>query len=355
MNKLPPLLNQLIIEGQEKIIEEFAYVEGAEADSDLSYEFIKKNEDLQFIEQPVELREFRESMNKRKLTKEYEILRKLTESPIHAKLLREYNPELAKHNRYSTIIPFKHSQVVLPITADGGSESDSYINANYISSSKKGDPKSFIATQGPLELTRYHFWKMVWSENVSLVIMLCQTKEGNKNQCETYWCDKKGNEFEIENLRVSMEKVEDLGPNVKRRMITLENTTLNEKRVISHINWTGWPDHGIPPEDEFSNILFLLNTIHEERKTKKAPIVVHCSAGIGRTGTLLALFNVDLILKEAIAKHDSSPIKISVFGIVRRLREQRWGMVQTKDQYQFIYNYVADLIDKYLKEKDIPK
>jgi len=95
--------------------------------------------------------------------------------------------------------------------------------------------------------------------------------------------------------------------------------------------------------------MYILNLIHEERKVRKFPIVVHCSAGIGRTGTLLAIFNIDLILKEATVRNMES-IKVSVFGTVRRLREQRWSMVQTKDQYCFVYKYVADLIDKYLKE-----
>jgi len=323
--------------------EDLFLIEGPQPQSDESYKYVEMNDDLKYIEKGIDVKEFNGNMGKRNLKIEFEILRKLTESPIHAKLLMEYNPGLAKLNRYSTIIPFKHTQVVLP--SESTDDTDSYINANYITSSKEGENKSFIATQGPLETTKGHFWRMVWAEKVGVIIMLCQSKENNKSQCDVYWGDKSGKEFELENFKISVIRTEDISETFKKRTIQVENLKDSEVRTIEHYNWLGWPDHSVPDEKEYENISKLLNVMHEERKSRACPIVVHCSAGIGRTGTLISIYNIDLMFRELVKK--SELVKISIFGMVRRLREQRWGMVNTKDQYQFIYKYTAELIEKY--------
>jgi len=335
-------------------------LEGAEPTSDISYKYVEMNTDLQFIEKPVEIEEFKDNMNKRNFELEYKLLRRLTESQMHAQCLKEYNPEIAKLNRYNNIIPFKHTMVELPGKGDPETknEADTYINASFISTSKKDDTKAFIATQGPVEASKSHFWRMVWVNNVSVVIMLCNFKENGKAQCDNYWCDKTGQSpFESEGLRVKLLEENDMGKDVHYRKFSVENTNPDEPsepKTVVHYQWLGWPDHGIPKDDDFDSIENLLSIMHEEKKKAiSGPIVIHCSAGIGRTGTLLSIFNLDMVLKGNLKKKgDEKKIRLSVFGTVRRLREQRWGMVNTKDQYSLVYKFISNKIDTYLKNLD---
>jgi receptor-type tyrosine-protein phosphatase gamma len=257
---------------------------------------------------------------------------------------RDYNPEIVKLDRYNPVVPFKHTMVKLPqVTQDGG-DAETYINANYITSSRKSEAKTFIATQGPLESTRGHFWRMIWENQVSLIIMLCKCKEGGKSQSDQYWSQ----ELEVDNYKVSQVHEEDMPGFLKKRtfkMVPCEGES--QERIVTHYQWTGWPDHGTPSEEDVNVMEKLVEFIVEERaKNPFSPVVIHCSAGIGRSGTLVAIYNLDIILREAANNLDN--VKLSVFGVVRRLREQRWGMVNTSDQYCFIYKFVADRIDRFL-------
>jgi receptor-type tyrosine-protein phosphatase gamma len=317
---------------------------GPQPDHDLSFKYIEKCDDLSFIEKGIELQKFRGNMKKRNLELEFKLLRRLTENQMYTNQFRDYNPEIVKLDRYNPVVPFKHTMVRLPqLTLDGG-DAETYINANYITSSRKSESKTFIATQGPLEGTRGHFWRMIWENQVSLIIMLCKCKESGKAQSDQYW----KHELEIDNFKITLESEAEIGSNLVKRIFKIKPVEGElPERTVSHYQWTGWPDHGTPSEEDVIIMEQLVDLICEARaKQPHSPVVIHCSAGIGRSGTLVAIYNLDIILRENVNSLEN--VKLSVFGVVRRLREQRWGMVNTSDQYAFIYKFVADRVDKFL-------
>jgi protein tyrosine phosphatase len=326
-----------------KMVEETKFLDyGPQPNQDLSFKYIEKCEDLSFIEKGIELKKFRSNMKKRNLELEFKLLRRLTENQMYTSNFRDYNPEIVKLDRYNPVVPFKHTMVKLPqVTQDGG-DAETYINANYITSSKKSESKVFIATQGPLETTRGHFWRMIWENKVSLIIMLCKCREGNKNQSDQYW----NQELEVDNYKISQIEETDAANNLKKRTFKMEPCEGGEERIVTHYQWLAWPDHGTPSEEDVHMMEKLVDLIYETREKSPSPVVIHCSAGIGRSGTLVAVYNLDIILRESVNNLDN--VKLSVFGVVRRLREQRWGMVNTSDQYSFIYRFVADRIDKFM-------
>jgi len=324
-------------------------IEGPQPEQDLSHPYVEKCDDLCYIQKGVKLKNFRANMNKRNLDCEFKLLRRLTENQMYTNQFRDYNPEIAKLDRYNQVMPFKHTIVRLPqLTKDGG-ETECYINANFIGSSRISETKAFIATQGPLEGTRGHFWRMVWHNNVNLIIMLCKCKENGKSQSDQYWKQ----EMDLDNFRVIMTQEEEVARNLTKRTFTIEKldeTESNEpkQKVVSHYQWVGWPDHDTPSDEDANIIEMFIDLIAKEKATNpSSPVVIHCSAGIGRSGTLIAIYNLDIVLREHVNNLDS--VRLSVFGVVRRLREQRWGMVNTSSQYSFIYKFMADRIDKFLK------
>eukprot|EP01016_Furgasonia_blochmanni_P044713 TRINITY_DN6230_c0_g1_i7.p2 TRINITY_DN6230_c0_g1~~TRINITY_DN6230_c0_g1_i7.p2 ORF type:complete len:171 (+),score=21.23 TRINITY_DN6230_c0_g1_i7:697-1209(+) len=138
------------------------------------------------------------------------------------------------------------------------------------------------------------------------------------------------------------------------RIEDIEKGSDGEVLTVAQFQWTGWPDHGVPSEGTYSIVEQLLDIMRKEYETKPAqPIIVHCSAGVGRTGTLIALFNLNLTLEKLVQgfinedrDEKQKSYRLSVFGVVRRLREQRWGMVYTNEQYLFIYHMLTELVEK---------
>jgi len=326
-------------------------IDGPQPDQDLSYPYIEKCEDLAYIQKGVKLKNFKDNMNKRNLELEFKLLRRLTENQTYTEHFRAYNPEITKFDRYQSIVPFNHTMVKLPKLTEDGPDAETYINANYIGSSKLTEPKAFIATQGPLENTIPAFWRMVWHNDISLIIMLCRCKEDKKNvsQSADYWA----NEVSVGTFKTIMtnETMEENGHLVKRTFkmeFTEEGATEPKIKFATQYQWIDWPDHSIPDDEDVRVIERLVDLIHQERtSTPNAPVLIHCSAGIGRSGTLIAIYNLEIIIRENM--HDLDNVKLSVFGVVRRLREQRWGMVNTSDQYLFVYKFMADRVEAILK------
>ncbi|XP_069067868.1 receptor-type tyrosine-protein phosphatase mu-like [Pleurodeles waltl] len=230
-------------------------------------------------------------------------------------------PENKSKNRYKNIIPYDHSRVVL----QSRSHEDDYINANYIDGYKS--PNYFIACQGPLPETVEDFWQMVWQENTSLIVMLTGLVEQNKVKCEQYWPEQSDTygQFKVTLWSTHMSTTH------VTRTFSLQKQNATEK-MVQQLHYIHWPDHGVPSRP--TGLLRLVEQMNAMKSPDSGPVIVHCSAGIGRTGTFIAL---DILLKMAQAEQ-----KVDVFQCTQMMREKRVNMVQTKDQYVFLYDALTE-------------
>uniref|UniRef100_A0A8D0B072 protein-tyrosine-phosphatase n=1 Tax=Sander lucioperca TaxID=283035 RepID=A0A8D0B072_SANLU len=199
--------------------------------------------------------------------------------------------------------------------------------------------KVFIATQGCLQNTVVDFWKMVYQENTHVIVMTTKEMERGRNKCVRYWPD----------LHATKEFGKVLVRNVDERpaqdyiLRQLEVTRLDRKeppRYIWHYQYLSWPDHGVPNEP--GGVLWFLEEVNRTQSTipDTGPIVVHCSAGIGRTGTIIVIdILIDIINRQGL------DCDIDIPKTIQRVRQQRSGMVQTEAQYKFIYMAVQQYID----------
>ncbi|XP_061656495.1 tyrosine-protein phosphatase non-receptor type 11b isoform X2 [Syngnathoides biaculeatus] len=252
-------------------------------------------------------------------------------------------PENKSKNRYKNILPFDTTRVEIR-DADPDVPGSDYINANYIRGSREegrqvDDEKFFIATQGCLQNTVSDFWKMVHQENTHVIVMTTKEMERGRNKCVRYW----------PNLHATVEFGRVLVRNVDERpsqdyiLRKLEVTRLDRReplRYIWHYQYLSWPDHGVPNEP--GGVLWFLEEVNRTQKTipESGPIVVHCSAGIGRTGTIIVIdILIDIINRQGL------DCDIDIPKTIQRVRQQRSGMVQTEAQYKFIYMAVQQYID----------
>ncbi|XP_011474970.1 tyrosine-protein phosphatase non-receptor type 11 isoform X1 [Oryzias latipes] len=253
-------------------------------------------------------------------------------------------PENKSKNRYKNILPFDTTRVVIR-DADPEVAGSDYINANYIRQSMLEDGrhvvegKVFIATQGCLQNTVVDFWKMVHQENTQVIVMTTKETERGRNKCARYWpdlhCTKEFGRLLVRNV--------DERPAQDYILRKLEVTCSDRKeplRYIWHYQYLSWPDHGVPNEP--GGVLWFLEEINRTQNSVKeaGPIVVHCSAGIGRTGTIIVIdILIDIISRQGL------DCDIDIPKTIQRVRQQRSGMVQTEAQYKFIYMAVQQHID----------
>uniref|UniRef100_A0A671VDL7 Protein tyrosine phosphatase non-receptor type 13 n=1 Tax=Sparus aurata TaxID=8175 RepID=A0A671VDL7_SPAAU len=219
--------------------------------------------------------------------------------------------ENKKKNRYKNIVPFDTTRVVLG--KDGG-----YINANFIKMSVKDEDYLYIACQGPLPTTLGDFWQMVWEQKSNVIAMMTQEVEGGKVKCQRYWPDTpRTAEMVDDRLQITLIKDQYLD-NFVIRLIEVKDIQTNEIQRVTHLNYTGWPDHGTPTQPE-QLLTFISYMRHVHRS---GPIITHCSAGIGRSGTLIC---IDVVL--GLIGKDAD---FDISDVVRNMRLQRQGMVQTE-------------------------
>ncbi|NXF82627.1 PTPRK phosphatase, partial [Sclerurus mexicanus] len=235
-------------------------------------------------------------------------------------------------NRYKSIIPYDHCRVVLQ-SSDTGND---YINASYVDVAlwisplqSYRSPHFFIAAQGPLAETVVDFWQMVWQEKTSVIVMLTGLVEQNKIKCEQYWPEQ---EESYGDFTVTLNNTRTTTGFVTRTFC-LQKAGCALPRVVEQFHYLLWPDHGVPSNT--SQLLCLVAVVNKRvLEAPAGPVLVHCSAGIGRTGTFIAL---DFLLKMGKAEG-----KVDVFHCVQQLREQRVSMVQTKEQYTFLYEALLE-------------
>ncbi|XP_075944930.1 receptor-type tyrosine-protein phosphatase eta-like [Anarhichas minor] len=237
-------------------------------------------------------------------------------------------PENKSKNRYNNVHPYDSSRVKLSIIH--GSPYDDYINANYMPGFNSR--KEYIAAQGPLPTTVNEFWRMIWEKNVQTLVMLTRCNEQGRVKCEQYW-DHGTKHFENITVTTTSEiELEDW----TIRDFDIKNVKTAETRSVRHFHFTAWPDHGVPQTTELLISFRHLVREHMDQYSRHSPTVVHCSAGVGRTGTLIAIDRLIFqIERENI---------VDVYGIIHDLRMHRPLMVQTEDQYVFLNQCAVDII-----------
>uniref|UniRef100_A0A8B9IUG9 protein-tyrosine-phosphatase n=1 Tax=Amazona collaria TaxID=241587 RepID=A0A8B9IUG9_9PSIT len=247
-------------------------------------------------------------------------------------------PENIKKNRYKDILPFDHSRVELSlITSDTDSH---YINASFI----KGvyGPRAYIATQGPLPTTVIDFWRMIWEYEVLIVVMACMEFEMGKRKCERYWAEVDGSPLQCGPFSIACEAEEKKNEYVIRRL----KVTLNEEiRTVHQFHYKNWPDHNVP--SSIDPILELIGEVRCYQPGDSVPICIHCSAGCGRTGVICAIDYTQKLLKDRIV-----PVNFSVFSLIQEMRTQRPSIVQTKEQYELVYDAVIELFKRQIEALD---
>ncbi|XP_056432720.1 receptor-type tyrosine-protein phosphatase epsilon-like isoform X2 [Gadus chalcogrammus] len=241
----------------------------------------------------------------------------------------EANKETNKEkNRYPNILPFDHSRVLL--TQQEVDPCSDYVNASYINGYT--EENKFIAAQGPKEDTVVDFWRMIWEQKVATVVMLTNLKERKEDKCYQYWPDQGC--WTYGNVRVAVEDFTVLVDYTIRKFCVQYqgNDSSKTPRLLTQLHFTSWPDFGVP----FSPIgmLKFLKKVKTVNPSFAGPIAVHCSAGVGRTGTFIVI--------DAMIDMTHAEQKVDVFGFVTKIREQRSQLVQTDMQYSFIYQALLE-------------
>ncbi|XP_053365745.1 protein tyrosine phosphatase receptor type Eb isoform X1 [Clarias gariepinus] len=259
-----------------------------------------------------------------------EEFRKLTNVRIMKENMRTGNLSAnMRKNRVLQIIPYDFNRVILSVKR--GQEFTDYINASFIDGYRQKD--YFIATQGPLAHTVQDFWRMVWEWKCHSIVMLTELKEREQEKCVRYW-PAEGNiffgEYNVELKRDTLYETFSL------RDLMLTYTPEKQSRLVRHFHFHGWPEIGIPSDGK--GMIDLIAAVQkQQQQSGNHPIVVHCSAGAGRTGTFIALSNIlERVKAEGL---------LDVFQTVKSLRTQRPHMVQTVEQYDFCYKVVQDFVD----------
>ncbi|XP_038602132.1 receptor-type tyrosine-protein phosphatase mu isoform X10 [Tachyglossus aculeatus] len=227
-------------------------------------------------------------------------------------------------NRYGNIIAYDHSRVRLqPLEGDANSD---YINGNYIDGYHR--PNHYIATQGPMQETIYDFWRMVWHENTASIVMGTNLVEVGRVKCCKYWPD----DTEIyKDIKVTLIETELLAEYVIRTF-AVEKRGAHEIREIRQFHFTGWPDHGVPYHA--TGLLGFVRQVKSKSPPNAGPLVVHCSAGAGRTGCFIVIdIMLDMAEREGV---------VDIYNCVRELRSRRVNMVQTEEQYVFIHDAILE-------------
>ncbi|XP_053100712.1 receptor-type tyrosine-protein phosphatase F isoform X2 [Hemicordylus capensis] len=228
-------------------------------------------------------------------------------------------------NRYANVIAYDHSRVILT-SIDGVPGSD-YINANYIDGYRKQN--AYIATQGPLPETLSDFWRMVWEQRTATIVMMTRLEEKSRVKCDQYWPGRGTETYGL--IQVTLLDTVELATYTVRTFALYKNGS-SEKRELRQFQFMAWPDHGVPEYP--TPILAFLRRVKACNPPDAGPVVVHCSAGVGRTGCFIV---IDAMLERM--KHEKT---VDIYGHVTCMRSQRNYMVQTEDQYIFIHEALLE-------------
>ncbi|XP_073068304.1 tyrosine-protein phosphatase non-receptor type 9 isoform X2 [Manis javanica] len=287
-----------------------------------------------------ELMDYVSTRQKRGIYEEYEDIRR--ESPVgtfHCSM----SPGNLEKNRYGDVPCLDQTRVKL-IKRSGHTQTD-YINASFMDGYKQKN--AYIGTQGPLENTYGDFWLMVWEQKVLVIVMTTRFEEGGRRKCGQYWPLEKDCRIRFGFLTVTNLGVENMN-HYKKTTLEIHNTEERQKRQVTHFQFLSWPDYGVP--SSAASLIDFLRVVRNQQRLAvsmgarsrgqcpEPPIVVHCSAGIGRTGTFCSL-DICLAQLEELGT-------LNVFQTVSRMRTQRAFSIQTPEQYYFCYKAVLEFAER---------
>ncbi|MCJ1356230.1 MAG: hypothetical protein MMC33_006224 [Icmadophila ericetorum] len=277
-----------------------------------------------------------------------------------SKWAQEQTREVKNRNRYADISAWANSRIRLKVV-EGACD---YINASPISlhCSKTGKERKYIAAQGPKQTGINEFWQMVWHETkeVAVIVMLTQLAEGLREKCCQYYPET------LEDGSLQLTLTRDTGEEclgqIKLDEVTIDDATKStvrkltltcgeDSKIVWHFLFLGWPDYGVPENEDCEALLNLVRLSNNKNHTPENPRIVHCSAGVGRSGTFIALEHLLEELEVGSVAEVGDPEDM-IFETVNRLREQRMTMVQSLEQFQFLYQLLRDHYRKKQKEQE---
>ncbi|XP_058150542.1 tyrosine-protein phosphatase non-receptor type 9 isoform X4 [Dasypus novemcinctus] len=333
---------------KDKVRERIQILKTSEVTQHLPRECLPENLDWDSVHVPgphamtiQELVDYVNTRQKRGIYEEYEDIRR--ENPVgtfHCSM----SPGNLEKNRYGDVPCLDQTRVKL--TKRSGHTQTDYINASFMDGYKQKN--AYIGTQGPLENTYRDFWLMVWEQKVLVIVMTTRFEEGGRRKCGQYWPLEKDSRIRFGFLTVTNLGVENMN-HFKKTTLEIHNTEERQKRQVTHFQFLSWPDYGVP--SSAASLIDFLRVVRNQQRLAvssmvarskgqppEPPIVVHCSAGIGRTGTFCSL-DICLAQLEELGT-------LNVYQTVSRMRTQRAFSIQTPEQYYFCYKAILEFAER---------